>query len=125
MMRRRGGKAMSDFAAEQYKKARKAGIKAFREAGGKGRYPYLTALDEILLHTKTAGKEELGVFEIPLAQDSFTLRELCLEFYAPPSGKDRIFGEMGETLRSSDGGRNQGAGEGLRVYAPLLRERGK
>ncbi|MBS6516894.1 MAG: BMP family ABC transporter substrate-binding protein [Clostridium sp.] len=59
---------MSDFAAEQYKKARKAGIKAFREAGGKGRYPYLTALDEILLHTKTAGKEELGVFEIPLAR---------------------------------------------------------
>ena len=59
---------MSDFAGEQYKKARKAGIKAFREAGGKGRYPYLTSLDEILLHTKTAGTEDLGVCEIPLSR---------------------------------------------------------
>ena len=73
---------MSDSAAEQYKKARKAGIKAFREAGGKGRYPYLTALDEILLHTKTAGKEELGTFEIPLSRVTGTKTAARSESFA-------------------------------------------
>ena len=73
---------MSDLAAEQYKKARKAGIKAFREAGGKGRYPYLTALDEILLHTKTAGREEVGVFEIPLSRVTGTKTAARSESFA-------------------------------------------
>lgn len=73
---------MNDLAAEQYKKARKAGIKAFREAGGKGRYPYLTALDEILLHTKTAGREEVGVFEIPLSRVTGTKTAARSESFA-------------------------------------------
>lgn len=73
---------MSNLAAEQYKKARKAGLKAFREAGGKGRYPYLTSLDEILLHAKTAGREELGVFEIPLSRVTGTKTAARSESFA-------------------------------------------
>lgn len=94
---------MSDFAGEQYKKARKAGIKAFREAGGKGRYPYLTSLDEILLHTKTAGTEDLACAEIPLSRSPSGTRrppsESFAEFPAPCSWEKTEFSrKVGEAL---------------------------
>lgn len=73
---------MSHSASEEYKKARRAGLKAFREAGGKGRYPYVTALDEMLLHTRTAGRIPIGVFEIPLARVTGTKTAARSESFA-------------------------------------------
>ena len=73
---------MNHSSAEEYKKARRAGLKAFREAAGKGRYPYLPALDEMLAHTKTAGRIPIGVFEIPLSRVTGTKTAARSESFA-------------------------------------------
>ncbi|MCQ2558059.1 MAG: BMP family ABC transporter substrate-binding protein [Oscillospiraceae bacterium] len=56
---------MGSEAYEQYRTAQKAGKKYYREAVAAGRYPYPAVLDEILEHTNTVGKMDLGVITIP------------------------------------------------------------
>lgn len=54
------------MAYEDYIKAQKMGLKAFKEKTAKGEYPYLPVLDEILSLADTEGEVNLGVMSIPL-----------------------------------------------------------
>lgn len=56
------------MAYEEYIKAQKLGIKAFKSATAKGQYPYLPVLDEILSHVEIDGEVNLGTINIPLNQ---------------------------------------------------------
>lgn len=56
------------MAYEDYIKAQKMGLKAFKEKTGKGQYPYLPVLDEILSVADTECEVNLGVINIPLGQ---------------------------------------------------------
>lgn len=56
------------MAYEEYLKAQKMGIKAFKSAISKGQYPYLPVLDEILSHVDIDGEVNLGIINIPLNQ---------------------------------------------------------
>ncbi len=51
----------------EYLKAKKLGDKFYRNAIGKGEYPYLPALDEILSENETFSQKSLGYIEIPLS----------------------------------------------------------
>ena len=53
---------------EEYLKAQKMGLKAFKAAASKGQYPYLPVLDEILSHVDIEGEVSLGTINIPLDQ---------------------------------------------------------
>mgnify|MGYP006874848851 CR=1 FL=1 len=53
---------------EEYLKAQKMGLKAFKTAISKGQYPYLPVLDEILSHVDIDGEVSLGTINIPLNQ---------------------------------------------------------
>ena len=53
---------------EYYYKAQKMGLKAYKDAIGQGRYPYLPVLDEILSHAHIDGEVNLGIEDIPLNQ---------------------------------------------------------
>ena len=52
-------------AQAQYAAALKAGQKCYREALSKGEYPYPPVLDEILDEHLAAGRQDLGVIDIP------------------------------------------------------------
>ncbi len=52
-------------AIEQYAQALKSGQKYYRNAVANGRYPFPPALDEIVDERNSAGRQELGVIEIP------------------------------------------------------------
>lgn len=54
------------MAYEDYIKAQKMGLKAFKSATSKGQYPYLPVLDEILSHVDIDGEVNLGTINIPL-----------------------------------------------------------
>lgn len=54
------------MAYEDYIKAQKMGLKAFKEKTAHGEYPYLPVLDEILSLADTEGEVNLGVMSIPL-----------------------------------------------------------
>lgn len=54
------------MAYEEYLKAQKMGLKAFKSATSKGQYPYLPVLDEILSHADIDGEVNLGIINIPL-----------------------------------------------------------
>ncbi|MDE6434799.1 MAG: BMP family ABC transporter substrate-binding protein [Lachnospiraceae bacterium] len=56
------------MAYEEYLKAQKMGLKAFKAATSKGQYPYLPVLDEILSHVDIDGEVSLGTINIPLNQ---------------------------------------------------------
>lgn len=56
------------MAYEDYLKAQKMGLKDFKSATSKGRYPYLPVLDEILSHVEIECEVNLGVMNIPLYQ---------------------------------------------------------
>lgn len=56
------------MAYEDYIKAQKLGLKAFKEKTSRGEYPYLPVLDEILSMAYTEGEVNLGVMSIPLHQ---------------------------------------------------------
>lgn len=56
------------MAYEEYLKAQKMGLKAFKTATSKGQYPYLPVLDEILSHVDIDGEVSLGTINIPLNQ---------------------------------------------------------
>lgn len=56
------------MAYEDYIKAQKLGLKAFKEKTSRGEYPYLPVLDEILSFEDTDGEVNLGVMSIPLHQ---------------------------------------------------------
>lgn len=56
------------MAYEDYIKAQKLALKAFKEKTSHGEYPYLPVLDEILSYTDTEGEVNLGVVSIPLHQ---------------------------------------------------------
>lgn len=56
------------MAYEDYIKAQKLGLKAFKEKTSHGEYPYLPVLDEILSLADTEGEVNLGVMSIPLHQ---------------------------------------------------------
>ncbi len=51
---------------EAYQAANKQAQKAYRAAMNKGKYPYLSALDDFLPYEKTAGEKYIGLIEIPL-----------------------------------------------------------
>ena len=53
---------------EEYLKAQKAGVRAFRSSTARGKYPYLPVLDEILSHADIDGEVNLGACDIPLNQ---------------------------------------------------------
>ncbi len=52
-------------AQDQYAAALRAGQKCYREAVAKGEYPYPPVLDEIFDEHLAAGRQELGVIDIP------------------------------------------------------------
>lgn len=56
------------MAYEDYIKAQKLGLKAFKSNTAKGVYPYLPVLDEILSMADLEGEVYLGVSDIPLDQ---------------------------------------------------------
>ena len=56
------------MAYEDYIKAQKMGLKAFKAATSHGQYPYLPVLDEILSHADIECEVSLGVMNIPLNQ---------------------------------------------------------
>lgn len=109
---------MGHESAEEYKKARKAGLKAFREAAGKGRYPYVTALDEMLLHTRTAGHVPIGVFEIPMSRIVGTKTTARAESFAwnfmPILAEKTEFSDKWERLYEAQ--ISEGIREPLKVY---------
>ncbi|MDD6351490.1 MAG: BMP family ABC transporter substrate-binding protein [Lachnospiraceae bacterium] len=51
---------------EDYNKARKLGKKEYNKAVAEGRYPYLTALDDLISESDTRGSYPVGYLEIPL-----------------------------------------------------------
>ena len=56
------------MAYEDYIKAQKMGLKAFKSSTAKGQYPYLPVLDEMLSHADIECEVNLGVLNIPLNQ---------------------------------------------------------
>lgn len=56
------------MAYEDYIKAQKMGLKAFKSSTARGQYPYLPVLDEILSHVDIECEVNLGVVNIPLNQ---------------------------------------------------------
>ncbi|MBE5925091.1 MAG: BMP family ABC transporter substrate-binding protein [Lachnospiraceae bacterium] len=56
------------MAYEDYMKAQKMGLKAYKSATSKGQYPYLPVLDDILSHSEIECEVRLGVSNIPLYQ---------------------------------------------------------
>lgn len=54
------------MAYEDYIKAQKMGIKAFKASTARGHYPYLPVLDEILSHADIECEVSLGIINIPL-----------------------------------------------------------
>ena len=53
---------------EEYLRAHKLGIKAYKAAISSGKYPYLPVLDEILSHAEVEYEVHLGISDIPLNQ---------------------------------------------------------
>lgn len=53
---------------ENYEKAHKMGLKAYKDSISHGKYPYLPVLDEILSHAEIDGEIPLGTEDIPLNQ---------------------------------------------------------
>lgn len=51
-----------------YLKAQKSGVRAYKDAISRGKYPYLPVLDDILSHAQVDGEVNLGVEDIPLNQ---------------------------------------------------------
>jgi hypothetical protein len=56
------------MASEDYIKAQKMGLKAYKASIVRGEYPYLPVLDEILSHGDIEGEERIGICDIPLDQ---------------------------------------------------------
>ena len=56
------------MAYEDYMKAQKMGLKAYKAATSRGQYPYLPVLDDILSHTDIECEVKLGISNIPLYQ---------------------------------------------------------
>lgn len=56
------------MAYEDYMKAQKMGIKAYKAATARGLYPYLPVLDDLLPHADIECEVKLGVSNIPLYQ---------------------------------------------------------
>ena len=55
-------------AIQQFRQALKAGQKCYRECVHRGRYPYPQVLEERLHDCAVAGRVDLGVLDIPIAQ---------------------------------------------------------
>ena len=55
-------------AIQQFRQALKAGQKCYRECVHRGRYPYPQVLEERLRDCAVAGRVDLGVLDIPIAQ---------------------------------------------------------
>jgi basic membrane lipoprotein Med (substrate-binding protein (PBP1-ABC) superfamily) len=68
VFRKNSQKGRDFMAYEEYLKAQKMGLKAFKAATSKGQYPYLPVLDEILSHVDIDGEVNLGTINIPLNQ---------------------------------------------------------
>ena len=56
------------MAYEDYMKAQKMGLKAYKAATARGLYPYLPVLDDLLPHADIECEVKLGVSNIPLYQ---------------------------------------------------------
>lgn len=56
------------MAYDDYIKAQKMGLKAFKSSTSRGQYPYLPVLDEILSHVDIECEVNLGTINIPLKQ---------------------------------------------------------
>ena len=52
----------------EYEKAQKLGLKAYRTALQRGKYPYLPVLDEILRNEDLKGEVPLGLVQVPLSR---------------------------------------------------------
>ena len=55
-------------ALQQFRQALKAGQKCYRDCVHRGRYPYPQVLEERLRGCAVAGRVDLGVLDIPIAQ---------------------------------------------------------
>ena len=55
------------MSVEKYAKAKRMGMKAFREAAARGESPYVSILDEILKQEGQSGETRIGTYEIPLS----------------------------------------------------------
>jgi len=66
IIRAYGRKIGRNMSYQDYEKAQKMGIKAYKNAVQDGKYPYLPVLDEILSVTDIRGEANLGLVQIPL-----------------------------------------------------------
>ena len=55
------------MSVEEYAKAKRMGMKVFREAAARGESPYVSILDEILKQEGQSGETRIGTYEIPLS----------------------------------------------------------
>ena len=55
------------MSVEKYAKAKRMGMKAFREAAARGESPYVSILDEILKQEGQSGETRIGTYEVPLS----------------------------------------------------------
>lgn len=56
------------MAFDDYIKAQKLAVKAYKAATSRGQYPYLPVLDDLLQHADVEGEVRLGISNIPLNQ---------------------------------------------------------
>ena len=92
-------------AIQQFRQALKAGQKCYRECVHRGRYPYPQVLEERLRDCAVAGRVDLGVLDIPIAQiiGTNTAGGVCREFYAVAGPWNGVRGKVGRTLRGASG----------------------
>ena len=95
-------------ALQQFRQALKAGQKCYRECVHRGRYPYPQVLEERLRGCAVAGRVDLGVLDIPIAQIighkyGGAAGGVCRKFHAASGSWDRVCKQMGRALRGASG----------------------
>ncbi len=90
---------------DEYVKAQRAGEKEYDYCTSKGKYPYLTYLDDLLSHVEVDYKTKLGLVEIPIGQIVGTCNANRSNAFArnfmPLLGKDTEFAMKWATLYDS------------------------
>lgn len=109
------------MASEEYLKAQKMGIKAYKSSIAKGQYPYLPVLDEILSHAEVEYEVSLGTIDIPLDQvvgtSTFGRTQAFASNFMPLLGTDSEFSFKWSSL--CDYQMNEGIQDAIKVYEYL------
>ncbi len=108
---------------EDYSKAQKMGIKAYKAALSQGRYPYLPVLDDILTHTQIDREVPLGTMYIPLDQvvgtSTFGRTQSFASNFMPLLDSDTEFGGKWASLATIQ--EEEGIRDAVKVYEYMNR----